>query len=65
MQIPKLVNLDQVGVVAGQRKIRVVLDKQVGHVAEVDKAIQGRGTKAVLLAQLIAEQPRRLAGVVD
>ena len=39
VQIPKLVSLDQVGVVIGQDEIRVVLEKQIGHVVQARQAV--------------------------
>ena len=36
VQIPKLVNLHEVGIIVGQHKIGIVFQKQVGDVAEVD-----------------------------
>jgi len=40
VEVPELVNLDEVGVVAGQHEVGVVFEEQVGDVAQVHEPVQ-------------------------
>jgi hypothetical protein len=40
LQVPELVNLDEVGVITGQRKVGVVLQKQIGNVVQMHQPVK-------------------------
>ena len=65
VQIPKLINLHQIGVVIGQHEFGIQLQEQVGHIVQMDQSIQLRGTKAILFAQLVSKQPGRLIQIMN
>ena len=65
VQIPELVNLHQVGVITGEDEIRIIFQEQIGDVVQVDEPIQNWGTKAMLLAEFVAEQSGGFGQVVD
>src|ERR1035441_1043062 len=50
VEVPELVNLDEVGVVAGQHEVGVVFEEQVGDVAQMHETVQLGRTEALLLA---------------
>ena len=56
VQIPELVNLDEVGVIAGDRKVGIVLQKQIGDVVQMHEPVQRGRAEAVFLAQFVAQQ---------
>ncbi len=65
VQIPELINLHQVGVVVGQDEIGIVFEKEIGHVVEVDQAVQFGGTQLMIPAQFVAQQTGGLGQVVN
>ena len=65
VEVPELVDFDQVGVVAGEDEVGVVFEEQIGDVAQMDEPVQRRRAEALLLAQLVADQPGGLGQVVD
>jgi hypothetical protein len=65
VEIPKSIDLHQVGVVIGQHEIGVVIQKQIRHVVQSDQALQLGGPKFVLAAKLVTEQAGGLVQVMD
>ena len=65
VQVPELVNLDEVRVIAGERKIRVVLQKQIRDVVQVHEPVERGRAEAVFLAQFVAQQPGGFVHVMD
>ena len=60
VQIPELINLDQVRVIAGEHEIGIVLQKQIGDVVQMHEPVQRGRAEAVFPAKFVAEQRRRI-----
>jgi hypothetical protein len=65
VQVPELVDLDQVRIVTGENEVRVILEEQIGDSVQVDEAVQCGGAEALLLAKLVTDQAGGLVEVVD
>ena len=65
VEVPELVDLDQIGIIAGEDEVGVVFEKQIGDVVQMHEAIQFRRTQAGFLAQFVAKQPGGFVQVVD
>ena len=58
VEVPELVRLHQVGVIARQLKVGIILQEQIGHVVQMDEPVQlGRG-QALFAAEIVTQQPR-------
>ena len=60
VQVPKLVSLDEVRVIAGEDEIRVVFQKQVGDIVQMDEPVERGRFDAVLFAQVRNRAARRI-----
>ena len=65
VQIPKLINLHEVRIIAGEDEVGVVLEKQVRDVVQVDKTIQRGRAEAVFAALFVTEQSGGFVHVVN
>ena len=65
VQIPELVNLDQVRVIARDHEVGVVLQKQVRDVVQMHQPVQRGRAEAVLPAKFVAQQPGGFVHVVN
>jgi hypothetical protein len=65
VQVPKLVNLDEVRVITGQREVGVVLQKQIGDIVQMHEPVECGRAEAVVLAQFVAQQRGGLVHVVN
>ncbi len=65
MQIPELVNLDEVGVIAGEHEVGIVFEEEIGDVVEVREPGERGRVEAVADAKFVAEQAGGFGQVVD
>ncbi len=65
VQVPKLVDLDEVRVITGDDKVGIVLQKQIGDVVQMHQPIQRGRAEAVLLAEFVAQQRGGFVHVMD
>jgi hypothetical protein len=65
MEIPKAVGLDEAGVIIGDKKIGMSVEKEVADVGELGEALQLGGTDAIFLTQFVAKQAGGFGDVVD
>jgi hypothetical protein len=65
VQIPELVDFDEVRVIAREHEIGVILQKQIGDVVQMHEPVERGRMNAVFLAKLVAEQPGGFVHVMD
>jgi len=65
VKVPKPVNFDEVGVITGQDEVRILFEKKIGDVVEMDKPVERGRLDAVLPAKFITEQAGGFIDVVD
>ena len=65
MQIPKLVNFDEVCIITGQLEIGIIFKKQIGDVVQVGKPCEGRRFNPILLAKFVTKQAGGFVHVVN
>jgi hypothetical protein len=65
MEVPKPVNLDQVGQIVGEQKVRSVLEEQVRHIVQLHQPIQLRRLQSMLNAKFITQGAGRFTDIMD